>query len=339
MSKEVHTESGEPQKTDIPPSVAKETLRTNEGQVDYLEIGQENPDANPIVIVPGFTQGVEVLEDFGAELSRLGDRQVFVLDQLKRDDKSWEGPKPFSREGRLGLEQQTSTLLQFLSDRDLTEKPVDFIANSFGAPVAIRAAELADRRGWSCFKAEAGSRMALISPAASKKGEFLVPLGGRFAWWMGKNIGNSKFLDPDGSMMKAGIQNSMEDLAKTTNEVRVLARTRLPYQRLGEIGVKPVVFSYASDGLMPYRIMDSTLEPNMDQLSGIATIVDPENIGAGSFREFKQKTGLSGKAAREAWAHHYRRADHSDHQFHPKRSAKAVLQVFEGKIGEVPIKH
>ena len=338
MSKEVHFTPTEQLKTNTEPSIIKGTLLTQEGQVNYLKIGQDNPNANPIVIVPGSTQGVEVLEDFGVELSRLGNRKVYVLDQFKRQERNWDKLKPFTREGRLGLEQQTSTLLQLLSYKDLTQKPVDFVANSFGAPVAVRAAEVAAERGWSCFNAETGSHMALISPAASKKGEFFLPIGGRFGWWLLEYPRVNKYLDPNNEMLKAGVQNFIEDLPKTINEMRAFAKVRIPYKKLGEIGIKPVVLGYASDKMMPYRIMDSTLEPNMDQLSGIATIVDPENIAAGNFSEFKQKTGLSGKAAKEAWAHHYRRADHNDQQFHPQRSAQAILQIFDDRVGEVPIK-
>lgn len=313
-------------KPELKIQLTKETAHLDSGNLDYLHIGQETRRFNPVVVVPGFTQGIEVLEDFGIHLTQQGQREVFVLDQLQRQHRTLESLHPLERL-RQGVEEQADALVGFLANNELTDRPIDFVTNSLGASIAVRAAEIAHNQGWKSFSSDEGSRMVFISPAGSNNKEFILSLGGRFIWWMAKNTPSGKYLDPKGEMMKTGVKNALDDLKKTVNEVRALARSRIPYERLGEIGIKPFILAYPGDQLMPYRIMGSNLETNLENLSGVASVVGGYDVGARNYSEFKKKTGLNGKAAKEAWVHHYRSADHSDMQSHPERTASSVLQI------------
>jgi hypothetical protein len=102
--------------------------------------------------------------------------------------------------------------------------------------------------------------------------------------------------------------------------------------------VKPFIFIYANDNLMPYRLSGPNIEQNLDHLGGVAMPIDTGGVGAGSFEELKEKLEekariesrkLDGKELKAAWIHHYRAAEHGDMQFHPERTVKAVLQVLE----------
>lgn len=315
MSKEVHFNSSEQ---------SKQTEYSG-GNIEYSVLKSVS-DGNPVIIVPGFTEGRFVLRNFAETFHELGSRTVVFPEQ-----------PTFKNESKISiLDQHAEALLSIINNENLDDEPVDFLAHSFGAIVVARAAELAKERGITSFDSEKGSHTVFIAPAGTNDNENLAYLGGRWLKFINSEANpvpiiniQTKELDPTGEMLKAGQKNATANIAKTVKEVRVLAKKERIYAGLGDAGLKPFVFGYASDRLFPHRVVEPVLSRNAVNLAGYAVPIDNSGVGAGSFSEFKIKTGLKGRAAKKAWAHHYRNAGHNDFLFHPERTAKAVLQAIE----------
>jgi hypothetical protein len=307
-----------------------EVMEYDGGKLAYLHFNQEqaNPDNNKLIVIPGFTQGVEVMEGFGEALGDDGQREVFVLDQPQRDKKT------FDRKGELGLGQQVEAFMAFIEQKHLTHVPIDFVANSFATSIVAEAAIEARKRGWTCFDSEEGSNAFFIASSGSNPDENVRSLGKRWVGWMAKNAASDKVLDPTREMLKAGQQNFIGDIPKTINEALALAKHKIDYAELEKAGVKPLTIGYADDHLMPFQ--ETTAREGavslIDNASNAPTLPNGEPYpGAGSFDEFKEKTGLKGKDAKKAWVHHYRAAEHNDMQFHANRSARFIIDVLARK--------
>lgn len=307
-----------------------------DGSIEYLDLNKESadPNNNKMVVIPGFTQGIEVMKDFGEALGEEGQREVFVLDQPERSKKTFD--KKFK--GEIGLDQQVDALLEFLQHQDLTRTPADFVANSFGTSILAAAAIKANELGWKTFKSDEGSRTFFISASGANPAESMKSLGKRWAGWMKKNGANDKVLDPSREMFKAGQQNFLQDIPKTINEAIALSKYKIDFEQLEAAGVMPTVIGYADDSLMPFQ----EVAKNLEHTQGAVSLIDnAENApaladstkypGVKDFEEFKEKTGLDGKEARQAWVHHYRAAEHNDMQFHPNRAARFILDILSRK--------
>lgn len=318
--------------TESDPNVRRERMIFADGALEYLDINHEDhdPSSNKLVVVPGFTQGIEVMQDFGEALGEEGQREVFVLDQPERNKKTLD--KKFK--GEIGLDQQVDALLEFLQHKELTQAPVDFVVNSFGTSILAAAANKAKKHGWKTFDSGEGSHTFFIAASGANPKETIRSLGARWGKWMAKNASAGKTLDPTGEMMKAGVQNATQDIRKTLNEGMALAKYKIDFEQLEKAGVKPVVIGYADDALMPFQ----ELAKNLEHTEGAVSLIDnadnaptlPDGTkypGAKDFKEFKERSGLSGKEARQAWLHHYRAAEHNDMQFHPNRSARFILDI------------
>lgn len=290
------------------------------GKVEYSVVGDKG-EQNPVLMVPGFTIGKLVQRDFANSLHELGNREVIFSDQPVIDKDS--------KKNLSALDLQAEAILAILKQQGLEHQPVDFIAHSFGSLITARAAELAAERGITSFDSKRGSHSVFIAPAGSNENENIFYLGGRFAKFMTKSIPYGRELDPTGGWMKAGTKNFTKNLRKTTKEILVLKEKEQIYKKLGRLGLKPHVLGFASDDLYPHKTIGSTAEKHGEALDGYSVPVDSSGVGAASFEEFKEKTNLTGKDARKAWAHHYRNAGHNDFLFHPKRTVKAILPILE----------
>lgn len=288
------------------------------GSIEY-SVSEGEANSRPIVVVPGFTEGRIVLQDFANSLNELSRREVIVSEQPQLT----QSKQPI-------IDHHAEALLAVISAEGLMDVPVDFIAHSLGAPILIRAAELAQERGIKAFDAEHGSHTIFIAPAGSNQDENILKLGGRFAKFMAKPPYYGKELDPTGEFMKAGTINFFDQPKKTAKEIVALSKKEKLYKELARVGLRPFIFSYANDDMYPYKTIETTIGSNEDMLSGWATPIDTGGTGAAGFDEFKSKSGLSGDEAKRAWVHHYRNAGHNDLIFHPERTAKAVLQVLQG---------
>ena len=308
-------------------SPSEETKNTEYpgGTVEYSVLGASS-DKSPVIIVPGFTESRFVLRDFAETLHEQSGREVIFPDQ-----------PVFGKKTKLSaLDHHAEALLSIIGFERLSKHPVDFITHSFGSLVAARAAELAKERSITSFDSEKGSHTVFIAPAGSNNKESLLYLGGRWLKFIQREANPTplfssltKELDPTGEMLKAGQKNANANMAKTIEEVLVLVQKERIYKNLGDLGLRPFVFAYAKDVLVPHKVIKTVLEENADRLAGYAVPIDSGGVGADSFQDFKAKTGLFGKEANKAWAHHYRNAGHNDLLFHPERTVKAVLQVLE----------
>jgi pimeloyl-ACP methyl ester carboxylesterase len=316
--------------------VEHETMQYKDGELEYLDINREiaDPTKNKIVVIPGFTQGIEVLEGFGEALGDDGNREVYVLDQPNRFKKKFD--KKFK--GEIGLDQQVNALLEFLIEEDLTEEPIDFVANSFGTSVLAAAAIRANQLGFKSFKTQEGANTFFISAAGANPEESMKSLGKRWLGWIKKNAANDKVLDPTREMFKAGQKNFLGDVPKTLNEAIALSKYKINFEELEKAGVKPVVIGYADDALMPFQ----EVAQNIEHIEGAVSLIDHEENapilpnsrpypGAKDRKEFEELAYLETKSAKQEWPHHYRAAEHNDMQFHPDRAARFIIDVLSRK--------
>jgi hypothetical protein len=312
-------------------NITQESTTYDGGKLNYLHINAEHADPvnNKLVVIPGFTQGIEVLGDFGEALSNQGNREVYVLDQPDRSKKKFDK----KLKGEIGLNDQVNAFIAFLEQNGLTDEPVDFVVNSLGAAVLANAAVKANENGWKTFKSDEGSNSFFISPAAVDPKENIISLGKRFVRSATNNASLGKVLDPTGEMLKAGQKNFTGDMPKSFNEAIALAKYKIDFESLEESGVKPMIIGYADDSMMPH--VDNS--QNLERIEGAVSLIDnannaPNNLPAASdFEQFKERTGLDGKEAKRAWAHHYRAAEHNDMQFHPERTARFIGSVLVDK--------
>jgi pimeloyl-ACP methyl ester carboxylesterase len=304
------------------------------GHIEYSVIEHPGNQHNAVLIVPGFTEGRFVFDKFASTMSRQGEREVIYPDQ------------PVIAAGRRAkmpvIDHQALALLKIIEQEGLTEQPIDLIAHSFGSKIVFRLAELAKAKRYTCFDSKKGSHSVFISPAGSNPKENLLFLGGRFSRFMYRE-GNplprlnllARELDPTGEMGRVGWKNFRSDKKKTAREVWQLSKKPDIYKHLGSVGLEPHVLGYAKDVMFPYRVVKKVIEDNGENLRGYSMPIDNKATGASSFREFKSKfedkPGLTGRDAKRAWAHHYRNAGHNDLLFHPERTVKAILEIWDGK--------
>lgn len=308
----------------------EKTAEYEGGKVDYSVIG-ETTDHNPVVLVPGFTIGRLVQRDFANTLHEEGDRQVIFSEQ---PNFSWKpSMKPV-------VDRHAEALLAIIETEGLNEKPVDFIAHSFGAIIFTRAAELAKERGVASFNGEFGSRAVFIAPAGTNKREGIIRLGPRFIKFMKNGAPLGKELDPDGEWMKAGMKNARSRPLKTLKEVGVLRKKEAIYNRLGAMGIKPSLLGYESDDLMPFRSAKSVVMNEDKPHSGYSVPIDIGDTplkGAKpgiNLKEYQEITGLDKQKATKQWARYVIGAGHNDLLFNPHRTVNAVLPILDGDMVE-----
>lgn len=301
----------------------QEIAEYNGGKVDYSVVG-EMTEHNPVVLVPGFTISRLVQRDFANTLSEQGKREVIFLDQPELQRK----PK----QKLSAVDHQAEALLAVIEKEGLSNRPLDFVAHSFGSIVLTRAAEIAHERNLAVFDGAEGSKVVFIAPAGSNKWENIAYLGGRFGHFMVGGQPYGKELDPTGDWMKAGMDNFFKNPAKTAKEIIHLSKRERIYSGLGGLGIKPFIIGYPGDYLYPDRTIKKAVKKHGERISGYAMPIDTHGVGAKNLGDFKEKTGLNGKDARRHWAHHYRNAGHNDLLFHPERTVNAILPILDGDM-------
>lgn len=288
------------------------------GSVDY-SILEGDIERRPFLIIPGFTGGRVALQNFATELNVESRRKVILPEQPSL--------AKHSKNQLAIINQHAEAILAIIKNEGLDDMPIDVITHSLGAVIAIKAAELAQAQGIRSFRSSEGSHAIFVAPAGSNDRENLFFLGGRWAKFIAKDTFYRPELDPTGRMAKAGFKNFTKDPAKTSKEILELRKKSSVYSQLGAAGLRPFILGYANDSMYPHKVIKQVLQDNDEALAGYSVPVDNGVVGAGSFNEFKRKTGLPARAAKRAWAHHYRNANHADLQYHPERTVKAILQV------------
>jgi len=288
------------------------------GSVGY-SILEGSVEHNPILIIPGFTGGRTALSEFANALNKESGREVIYSDQ-----------PVFGKQPKVKLSainHQAEAILAIIKTEGMEDIPFDVITHSFGSMIAVKAAELAKEQGIMAFDTSEGSHTIFIAPGGTNDRENLAFLGGRWVKFLAKDTFYRGQLDPTGEMSKAGVKNFWSDPSKTAKEILALRKKDEIYAHLGDLGLKPFILGFANDSIYPHKVIENVLQDNAESLSGYAVPVDSGVIGAANFKSFVKKSGLSVKEAKEAWAHHYRNANHADLQYHPERTVKAILQI------------
>jgi pimeloyl-ACP methyl ester carboxylesterase len=293
------------------------TAEYSGGTVVYSVI-EGSTELNPVLVIPGFTGGRVALQKFAEELNSLGDREVIFSDQPVLD-------KTMKKDLSI-VDYEARAVLAIIDAEGLKDTPLDVITHSFGAVIAVRAAELAKVRGIKSFDSSQGAHIVFVAPAGTNDKENLVSLGGRWVKFLAKDTFYKSQLDPTGEMSKAGLKNFWSDPAKTAKEILEIKKKDEIYAYLGSLGLQPFILGFANDSLYPHKVIGKVLEESGTQLSGYAVPIDNGVVGAANFSEFRKRSGLSVKEAKKAWAHHYRNANHADLQYHPERTVKAILE-------------
>lgn len=214
------------------------------GEVTYSVVGDQNSDYNPIAFVRGISRGQLASKGLAKALNQSGQRQVLIWDQ-PLTSKNYISP----------IRSQAEALLAVLEDSDLASKAVDFIAHSFGALILWKAAEIAKKKNMDMtpFDAAQGSRSIFLAPAGSYGWDNPFRLRRRFNEHMAQSrasgrAGQHPAIDHEANDHEARhpLRHIFEGLA--------LGSVRLPYHKLGELGLRPMVFAYPNDLAFPHEL-------------------------------------------------------------------------------------
>lgn len=291
------------------------------GISQYSVMGEFKDGINPVVLVPGFMAGRVALQNFAEYLAMEGGRLVIVPEQ----------PSWFKGNGvpKDPLIHQADALLSVIYDMDFSKKPLDFVSHSFGALTLATAAKTAKDNGWTCFDSEK-SQSVMISPAGSFDGETLGHLIKRWTRLMRKHAPETHGTRTSREILWAGPKNAFKQPNKTIKEIDAISKVKLPYEHLGQIGLKPMVLTYSHDTMIPEELITPTVTANLEHLSGYATVIGQRlDVPAADFKEYRAKSGWRKKAAKTKWRRHYLNANHPDLLYVPERTGKAVLQILD----------
>lgn len=297
------------------------------GKIEYSVVGKSS-EHNPVILIPGFTVGRLVQRDFAITLSEQGEREVIFSEQPTFTRKPSRKP---------AIDRHAEALLAIIEAQRLENRPVDFIAHSFGSIVFSQAAELAKERGLTSFDSDKDSHAVFIAAAGTNDKENIVALGSRFAKFMWNGMPLGKKLDPDGEWMKAGTKNFIKRPVKTGKEINVLRQKEKIYTKLGEMGIKPAFLGYPSDDLMPFASSESIIMNDGLDLLGYSVPIDYESrplTGSAKdvdLKKFIKMTGLTKDEAVKEWVRHPAGAGHNDFLFNPKRTVGAILYLLDKK--------
>lgn len=321
-------------------TVAPEKIKTVEyrgGTIKYKTIGESNPAHHPILIIPGYTEGHIALTNFAEQLA--DERQVLVPEQpnYRSIIKSWS--KGRKNAGLSAVDHQAEAMLAIIEDNDLSKQPVDLVAHSFGALILERAAELAQKRQWTCFDADRGARSVLIAPAGTYDKESLFKITPRFTKLLGAIASNETALNP--KIAKNGPKEFISKPIQHTREVWPIARKKIAYDQLANLKLRPFILQYVEDPLYSDGIIGPKIVSSLEYTAGYASPIDATGIQASSFEDFRTKfrikNGIEDEELtedqedklKEEWSRHYRSAGHNDLLYNPQRTARAVLQFLD----------
>jgi hypothetical protein len=247
------------------------------GRIDYELIGNSvESEHNPIVVIPGYGRGMVGYRELGKGLSQDGERTTVVVDQPH-----WSA-KEQVKFGKLGglsaLDHQAEALLAVIKDINLQNRPVDFVAHSFGAVILERAAELAHERGLDMtpFDSEKGSHSIFVAPAGTIEGEKVMKLIGRFGASKKQSAANNRRGNDQYKEVNDEGKRYTKYTPKTIREAVILGKTAISYKDLGTYGLKPFILGFPEDRVSVHGLMAPTLEQNAEHVSGYSMPLSPE---------------------------------------------------------------
>lgn len=267
--------------------------------ISYSRLARQDATGNPILYVPGFTEGIVAKAPFGLAMAEHG-HDIIIPDQ-NRDAKP---------ERKDATEEQATNYLAIIEAEGLQHSSVNIVAHSYGALIFAKMAQLAKQRGWSCFDE---ARVALVAPSGQYEDENLVKLGARFARMLISEVGSDKaFPDETGLQMKAGQGIIKSNPVRAAQEVRSLNREMVSYEGLSQLVGKIGIFGYRDDKLYGHKQLQDGAQKAMEFGGSYAVPINYE-------------LDENGEAVRINSAP----ATHNDEQFNPSRVAGAVSQFFD----------
>lgn len=281
----------------------------------------------PTIIIPGFTEGITQDAKFANYLSDASQSNIFVIGQYERTDKNFIGAKE-------ALENQALAVLAFIEQIQSQNKPVNVFANSLGAAVFVRAAEIAVELNWSCFTS-GESNVVLMAPAGLKQNDNAAKVGTRFAIDGGLKAHVKEGHGWDKDSLDAGQVLIKADPKKAVGEALAAATAKIDFAKLKELGISPDVITSPKDGVMGQRALGESIISLLNDgiLGSWSTPYSAETRGTLDMSE-AQKAKLSKAETVELAFGANSGAEHNTHMVNDaqaKRTAQAVANIFSLK--------
>lgn len=298
-------------------------LGFSDATLEYLEL-KGGATSNPILLIPGFTEGKVSLHGFASQLCSQGDTTVLLPDQYQRRDKKILSPGHAVR-------NQAEYLLAVIAERKLQHTPLDVIAHSFGTIIFDAMSKMAAERGWTCFQSELGAGAVFIAPAGSNPKESRHGLGRRFGIFVAteSKIG----WDPDA--LKAGPQNVKSDPLKYAGEALAVSSPQnlIDYSQLAANGVRPHIVVYSNESVYPHELISDTIGVALEagDIESYSSPLDSRTDGIGllgvlSLRQLIDG-GMPKNEAKAAWQHSNAGAEHNRFMIVPEVDAATALAL------------
>ena len=277
-----------------------------------------------VLYVPGFTEDVLPKIPFALELEKLG-LDVTFLGQNRRGISRNASGRPDA------TYSQAVNNLAVLEAAGLQDGPVDPLLHSYASLIFQAMMRETKERGRSTFD---DSRVVMLAPAGSNPFESPLTLGprfGRHGWTESRT--DKDFPDPDGVMLKAGIDTFTANWPRSIREMLELSFDRVNYPWLLDSGISSLaILGYGGDKLFPHRTLKRSMQKMTNHAedkraeadeTGVDDIVSVQYATPIDYERRKDRSeGESKHVVRNP-----KNASHNDEQFHPSRVAGSVAQL------------
>lgn len=224
-----------------------------EAAVDYLKVTPEAMSGRgPVIIVPGFTEGIVQDAKFAHYLSQEMGAGVFVPGQYEREKKG-----KMTRDE--AIDNQAEAILAIIEDQGLQKQGVNIFANSLGAPVFVRAAELARERVLNCFGDENGSSVVFMAPVGMKPDDRKRDVAKRFVKGSMIDVHNKEKHGWDKDSLDAGLKLAAKDPLKAGSEMHLAASVKIYADNLKPFGIRPHILTSPRDVIFGQEALGETL--------------------------------------------------------------------------------
>lgn len=226
----------------------------------YVRVTGSEPlvGQKPVFFVRGFSEGITSKAPHAAEMASLG--FDYILPGVNRR-------RILKNDGRKlnATEAEAEALLAIIEAENLQNRPLDFVAHSYGSLIFDAMHKEGTRRGWTCFDE---AKVVFLAPAGSYEKENPVSLGYRFGKKLISAIRAEKKLDyPDSTKerFQAATSNLLANVPRTIKEVWRLARDKVEYDRLLSSAISRLaIFGYAEDALFTHKQYEATVRKHLD---------------------------------------------------------------------------
>jgi hypothetical protein len=295
-------------------------------EIPYVVVN-EHEGSTPMLYVPGFGESIVNKVSFAAELASQG--VEVILPGQNRKGRGF---------GRMdAVEAQALNYLAVIEAEGLTDQVVNVATHSFGSLVFDKMAQIAEERGWTCFKESTAFMMA---PAGLNDNESYAGVAKRWAAAM-KTEGSLEhdFPDVKGETAKASLKTLLSNPIRTAREVRQLVKGRVNFERLLGSESTPrligrlMIYGYAEDELYPSRVeADAERDTSLlgAKVTELLAAIDNGELGVPGEAvdgRLAYATPISLQEKPDGNIRSGEGATHDDEQLNPSRVAGAVVQV------------